>query len=162
MKHPKVIRRIDLNTKYSSINDIEEYFNKMTINQSFKDFKETNMNVAGVYILFLLEENNLSIKKISRFSGSSAILYIGSTTDSNGLKKRVSDFYNENSMHTASEFYTKISFRFIEKQDIGLGYFQIDNNDKAKELESNLIMEYAGIHGELPPMNRSIPQAPSK
>jgi len=124
-------------------------------------------NKAGCYRIYLSE-----CKSINRLVGSdeTSLLYIGSTMESNGLLKRIRDFFdsatNQNSKgepspaHSAGKFYQMyVKSHLGNAIDVLEFEFDIKNSEIDAKNEETLQLEgYLRIYGELPPLNRQLPK----
>ena len=123
-------------------------------------------NIAGCYRIYLKGES------INRLVGrdETGLLYIGSTKPSNGLLKRLRDFFNSATntnakgqpptTHSAGKFY-----QLYDKNHLGNAInvlefeFDIKNADiDAVNAEAIQLEQYLLTYGELPPLNHQLPK----
>lgn len=113
----------------------------------------------GVYRIYL---NN---KIIERLVGcdNDGLLYIGSAQSSNGLMKRIRDFFdsatNCTTAHSAGRFYHLYMESLLGKAiEVLVFEYELTADDKsALALESTQLRTYLTKYGELPPLNNQIP-----
>jgi len=122
---------------------------------------------AGCYRIYLSE-----CKEISRLAGidESGLLYIGSTAQSNGLLKRIRDFFDSatnsnaneepSTAHEAGRFY-QLYVKCHLGEAIDVLEFEFDikiSGTDAKNTEALQLKDYLLTYGELPPLNRQLPK----
>lgn len=96
----------------------------------------------GVYAILLKDH-------VARRHGSSDVAYIGRAANQGGLRQRIRQYF-----HPGHENWTSLAMKArISDPDAGLrlGFFVTDD---AKQLESELLLQFETEHGQLPSFNR--------
>lgn len=98
----------------------------------------------GAYVLRCCRDYN-------RKAGSSDILYIGSATNSEGLKKRLYQYFHPGpTQHTNKRILALVA----DCADFEVAFIETKSIPEAKALEATLLEKYEIDHGELPPENK--------
>lgn len=100
----------------------------------------------GIYIL-----RRAGGKKFRRLKGESDIMYIGSATGEGGLKVRLMQYLNPGPTQLTNLRIHKIATRY--KMEVA--WYPCD---EPKNLEHQLLQQYALDHDELPPLNHARPR----
>lgn len=99
---------------------------------------------TGVYVIRFSKGN------FGRLNGYSDILYIGKTEDKNGIKGRVSGYFNKG----PTQFTNIRIYSFLRKQmPMEISFASITQNPR--NVEILLKDQYLKDHDELPPFNRN-------
>jgi excinuclease UvrABC nuclease subunit len=98
----------------------------------------------GVYVI-------RDSSQFGRYHGKSDIVYIGSSTSSDGLRRRIRFYFHPGlTQHTSK----RIREMLNQIQTLKIAWVQSAVPGQARALEKNLLGEYVNDHFELPPFNR--------
>ncbi len=134
--------------------------------ESDKNIIDILRDMPGIYKIFA------SNKKIGRVISvdETGLLYIGMAKASNGLLKRIRDFYdsasniNKNgsppSTHYGGKYYQLYLKKYLGDATERLNFeYEISTSDQdAGAREKVLLNEYINKYGELPPINHQLPK----
>lgn len=94
-----------------------------------------------------------AIRRDSPFTplrGSSDILYVGSATNQKGLRGRISQYFSPGPTQWTNK---RILALVSDSTSYQISWILTETIARAKALEQELLEEYLGEHGELPPEN---------
>lgn len=98
----------------------------------------------GVYVI-------RDSKNFGRYQGESDIVYIGSTTSSRGLKRRIRFYFHPGqTQHTSQRIHKML--KHIHTLEIS--WIRSNAGEDARRIEKKLLNQYFTDHLELPPFNR--------
>jgi excinuclease UvrABC nuclease subunit len=86
-----------------------------------------------------------------RVVGTSDILYIGSATNREGLRKRIYQYFHPGPTQRTNR---RILALVGDCTDFEVSFTETKSNPNAKMLEAELLEQYESEHGQLPPENK--------